>query len=152
MRPSKAELIDLLHRALPVTVAIPDGYLSESALAEVLGVDRRWLRALRTGGIAAPRGFGRGFLYSGDEARTCAVTLRLTRLGLGVAEFARFLRGPCETATCRAGERGCSAGDCCEVLLTGLADRLSGDIGELQRLQQLLDEPAPPLPDGIDAA
>ena len=142
MRPSAVDLIDILHRTLPGVVAVPGGFLSESALAEVLGVDRRWLRGLRSAGISAPRSFGRGFLYSGDDARVCAVARRLIALGFTVAEIARFLAGPCDPATCPTDGRACSPRDCCEQLLAGHARRLTADIGELQRFQHGLTAPA----------
>jgi len=138
MRPSRTELIDLLHRVLPGVVALPGGYLSESALAEVLGVDRRWLRGVRAAGIAEPRGFGRGYLYSGDEARACAVARCLTGLGFRVAEVAGFLAGPCDPAACPGEAGACSPRHCCERLLAGRAGRLAADIDELRRFQRLL--------------
>lgn len=143
MRPSRAELVDLLASVLPEGPSIPTGFLSESALAELLRVDRRWIRMLRGAGTVSPRRFGRGFVYAAPEARVCAVAARLFHLGLSLDEIVGFFAAPCDPATCPPSSGRCSACDCCARLLATHLARLETDIADLHRLERALTGRAP---------
>lgn len=138
MRPSKAELIELLSRVLPDVPHVRDGFLSESALAEILAVDRRWLRELRTAGVVAPRRFGRGFVYANLDARICSVAARLAGLGLSTAAIVHFFEAPCDPVGCPRAVPACAPRDCCELLLRGHLSRLEADIDDLRRFRAAL--------------
>ena len=138
MRPTKAQLIELLGRVLDGVATVPPGYLSEAALAGALAVDRRWLRAVRTAGIASPQRLGRGFVYTAAESRSCAVVARLAGLGLEIGEIAAFLEGPCAPEICPGRRPACSAHDCCQGWLRRVVDRLEAEIDGLRGFQGLL--------------
>lgn len=145
MRPSKSELIELLSRVLVGVVVTPEGYLTEVALAGVLGADPRRLKAIRIAGIVSPRRLGRGFVYTGPEARACSVASCLIGLGVEIEEIAAFLERPCETVACRDGGVACAAHDCCTALLGTLAKRVESELGELRRFQNGLQDRCEPL-------
>lgn len=145
MRPSKSELIELLSRVLVGVVATPEGYLTEVALAGVLGADPRRLKAIRTAGIVSPRRLGRGFVYTGGEARACAVAACLTGLGVEIEEIAAFFERPCEIVSCRDAGAGCTSHDCCAAFLGALAKRVESELGELRRFQRGLQDRCEPL-------
>ena len=133
MRPTKSDLIALLARVLPSVTPMPAGYLTEAALAGVLGLDPRRLRTFRRSEVVSPRRLGRGFVYTEAEARTCSVALALTELGLPLAAVAAFLEG---------GDIGEAPGgtvhERCDRLLRGLAERVESEIEELRAFQNVL--------------
>ncbi len=136
MRPIKSDLIALLARALAGVAPTPAGYLTEAALAAVLGLDPRRLRAFRQAGIVAPRRLGRGFVYTEDEARTCAVTVALTELGLPFARIAAFLDDAPSADLGTAIDA--TAHGRCDRLLRDLVEEVETEIRALRDFQSLL--------------
>lgn len=146
MRPSKTERIALIGRVLADVAPTPEGFLSETGLADVLGVDPRRLRALRDAGIVAPKRIGRTYVYDRTQARTSSIAMALTRLELGLPEITGFLSEAGSCPACRDGERDCTAADCCMALLDGASRRVGRELDGRRRLVGSLAvhvEPAP---------
>lgn len=134
MRSTKSELTALLARVLARVTPTPAGYHTEAALAGILGLDPRRLRAFRKAGIAVPRRLGRGFVYTEDEARTCSVALALTELGMSLETVAAFLDG----SDGQNDETRGTAHERCDRLFRDLAERVESEIGELRAFQTIL--------------